>query len=299
MDKYREMQSFTAVVDAGSFVGAADTLVTSKAAISRHVVDLEQRLGVRLLNRTTRKLSLTDEGRTFYQQCKEILGFIDAAEAEVNSRTGEASGLLRLNVPVSFGIQHLAPLWGKFTAAHPKVKLDLSLSDRAVDLVEEGYDLAIRISRLPSSSLICRKLASTRMVVCASPQYLRRRGKPKRPEDLADHDVISYSYWSTQDEWQFEGPAGPVSVKTHPRIYANNGDTCRAAALLHQGIVLQPTFLVGDDLREGHLIELLAEYQTVELGVYALYASRKLQPLKVRLLIDFLVEAFRRPKWPD
>ena len=144
-------------------------------------------------------------------------------------------------MPVTFGILYLGSLWGVFLSQHPKVALDVSLSDRTVDLVEDGFDLAIRISRSPHPNLIGRKLASTRMVLCASPKYLKRRGTPKRPQDLANHDVISYTYWSSRDEWKFDGPDGPVTVKTHPRIHANSGDTCRAAALQHQGIILQPS----------------------------------------------------------
>lgn len=297
MDRFQEMQSFAAVVEAGSFVRAADALDTSKAAVSRHVAELEQRLGVRLLNRTTRKLSLTDDGQAFYNRCVDILAMIADAESELTSRSGEASGLVRVSVPVTLGILYLASLWGVFLRKNPKVTLDVVLSDRVVDLVEEGYDLAIRISQSPHPTLIARKLATTRMVLCASPQYLKRRGTPKRIEDLAQHDVISYSYWLSRDEWQFTGPDGAVSVKTHPRIHANSGDTCRAAALEHQGIILQPTFLVHEDLRSGKLKELLPEYKAVELGVYALYTSRKQLPLKLRHLLDFLAESFRKPAW--
>jgi DNA-binding transcriptional LysR family regulator len=297
MDKFQEMQSFVAVVDAGSFVGAADALDTSKAAVSRHVADLEQRLGVRLLNRTTRKLSLTDDGQTFYHQCTEIISALDDAESELSSRSAEASGMVRISAPVTFGILHLAPLWGVFLNKHPKVTLDVSLSDRTVDLVEDGFDLAIRVSRAPQPNLIVRKLATTRMVLCATPKYLKKHGTPKRPQDLAEHDVISYSYWYTRDEWEFNGPDGPISVKTHPRLHANSGDTCRAAALQHQGIIFQPSFLVYDDLRSGELKEILPTYRSDDLGIYAIYSSRRQLPLKLRHLIDFLVEAFGKPVW--
>lgn len=299
MDKFQEMQSFVAVVDAGSFVGAADALDTSKAAISRHIAELEQRLGVRLLHRTTRKLSLTDDGQSFYHHCMEILGAIDEAECDLSSRSAEASGLLRISVPVTFGILHLAPLWGAFLAQHPKVTLEVVLSDRAVDLVEDGYDLAVRISSAPHATLIGRKLASTRIVLCASPQYLLRHGMPQHPRELAAHDVIAYTYWSSRDEWAFDGPDGRTAVKTHARIHTNNGDTCRAAALQHQGIILQPDFLVKDDLRSGALQEIMPDYRSVELGIYAVYASRKQLPLKLRHMIDFLVESFRAPAWMD
>ncbi|WP_413196624.1 LysR family transcriptional regulator [Pararobbsia alpina] len=291
------MLAFAAVVDAGSFVGAADTLNTSKAAVSRHVNDLEQRLGVRLLNRTTRKLSLTDDGQNFLPQCKDILSSIEQAETQLSSQSAEASGMLRVSAPVTFGVLHLASLWGAFLDAHPKVTLDVSLSDRTVDLVEEGFDVAIRISTSPHPTLIDRKLATTQTVVCASPAYLERRGVPQRPDDLAGHDIISYSYWSSRDEWSFEGPRGPVSVRTRSRMYANNGDTCLAAALDHQGIILQPDFLVAEPLRRGELVALLPDYRAPEIGIHAVYASRKQLPLKVRRLIDFLVESFRRPAW--
>lgn len=297
MDKFQEMQSFVAVVNAGSFVRAADMLDTSKAAVSRHVAELEQRIGARLLNRTTRKLSLTDDGQGFYERCVEILEAVSAAEADLSARSGEASGRVRVSAPVTFGIQYLAPLWGKFLARHPKVTLDISLSDRTVDLVEEGYDVAIRIAATPHPTLIGRKLASSRAVLCASPAYLKRHGEPRHPHELAAHDVISYSYWSSGDEWPFEGPQGQVNVTVRSRLYANSGDTCRAAALEHQGIILQPDFLVWEDLRAGRLKELMPQYRSAELGIYAVYASRKQLSLKLRYLIDFLAASFRQPAW--
>jgi DNA-binding transcriptional LysR family regulator len=299
MDKFQAMQTFVGVVDAGSFVGAADALQLSKPAVSRHIGELEARLGVRLLHRTTRKLSLTEEGEVFYARCQQLLADLDEAEAEIGSRSGEATGTIRLNAPVSFGILHLAPLWGEFRRRHPKVMLDVALADWVADLVEEGYDLAIRIARLPNSSLVSRPLSSTRMVLCASPRYLRKAGKPRHPSALAEHAVIGYSYWSQQDVWEFDGPEGRVSVKTRPCMRTNNGDTCRAAALQHQGLILQPTFLVGEDLRSGALVEVLPQYRSTELGVYAMYPTRKHVSPKVRLLIDFLVEWFRQPRWPQ
>jgi len=299
MDRFLEMQTFSAVVDAGSFVKAADALNMSKGAMSRYVGDLEARLGVRLMHRTTRRLSLTEEGEVFYARSKELLAGVDEAEAEITSRSGAASGLLRINAPVTFGILHLAPLWGVFRSQYPNVSLDVTLADRVVDLVDEGYDMAIRIATLPSSTLISKRLATTRMVLCASPQYLKTRGVPLHPSELAAHAVISYSYWSTKDEWNFEGPQGQVSVKTHPCIHTNSGDTCRSAALAHQGVILQPTFLVGDDLAAGTLIELMPQFRSIEIGIYAVYPTRKHVPTKVRALIDFLAQHFaqKRPAW--
>ena len=299
MDRFEEMRVFAAVVDAGSFVGASDTLQMSKAAVSRHVAELEARLGVRLLHRTTRKLSLTGEGEVFVARCRELLDSVDEAEAEITSRSGVASGLLKINVPFTFGLLHLAPLWVEFMAMHPKVVLDVTLADRVVDLVEEGFDMAVRIARLPSSSLISRQLSTTRMVLCASPAYLREHGDPAHPSELARHTVMAYSLFSMGENWEFSGPDGPVSVQVAPRLSTNSGDTCRMAALRHCGIILQPTFLVGPDLLAGRLVEVLPAYRSIELGVYAVYPSRKHVAPKVRLLIDFLVEAFRKRAWPD
>jgi DNA-binding transcriptional LysR family regulator len=297
MDKFLEMKVFASVVEAGSFTGATRSLDMSKAAVSRHVAELEARLGVRLLHRTTRKLSATTEGEIFYARCRELLANLDEAEAEITTRSGEASGLLKVNVPVSFGLMHLAPLWPAFLARHPRLELDITLSDRVVDLVEDGFDLAVRIGQLPSSSLISRKLAVTRMVLCASPAYLARRGEPAAPDDLPRHDVISYSLFASGETWTFTGPDGPVAVKVAPRVRTNSGDTCRAAALQHQGVILQPTFIVGADLAQGLLREVMPAHRAGELGVYAVYPSRKFVSPKVRLLIDFLVEAFAAPSW--
>ena len=237
MDKFLEMKTFVAVVDGGSFVQAADALEMSKPAVSRHVAELEQRLGVRLLQRTTRKLSLTEEGRAFYGRCKTVLSDVEVAESEVSVKAIVVNGLIRINVPVSFGLLHLAPLWPDFMGKYPDVVLDISLADRVVDLVEEGYDMAVRIAHLPSSSLVSRKLASTRMVLCASPGYLRKHGKPRHPSELADHTVLSYSLLSTGDRWEFEGADGKVSVTVTPAMRTNSGDTCRAAALRNKGVI--------------------------------------------------------------
>jgi DNA-binding transcriptional LysR family regulator len=297
MDKLREMASFVAVVNAGSFVNAAELTGLSKTAVSRHVGDLESRLGIRLLHRTTRRLSMTAEGQAFYARSKELLAAIDEAEAELTASGTEPSGLIRVNAPLTFGVLHLAPIWGRFATLHPKISFDVVLNDRLSDLIEEGFDLGIRIASLPSSTLISRKLAATRMVLCASPQFTEKYGAPKVPQDLARLRAISYTYWSTHDEWHFNGPDGAVSVRIAACIHTNNGDTCRSAAIDHQGIILQPDFLVGDDLRHGTLVELLPDFHAIELGIYAVYPSRKYLPLKLRRLIDFLAESFRNPPW--
>jgi DNA-binding transcriptional LysR family regulator len=299
MDRFQEMASYVAVVDAGSFVRAADSIGLSKAAISRHVNDLEQRLGVRLLHRTTRRLSLTAEGHAFHSRCKELLAAVDETESEVTAQSGAPRGLLRVNAPLTFGVLHLAPLWGQFAELYPEVSLDVTLGDRVVDLVDEGYDLAVRITAMTGSMLVSRKLASTRMVLCASPAYLAKHGIPRHPSELASHRAVAYTYWASRDEWEFTGPDGPVSVRVNACIHANNGDTCRLAALHHQGIILQPTFIVGEDLERGTLVELLPQFRSIELGINAVYPTRKFVPLKVRRLIDFLAAAFRDPPWSD
>lgn len=300
MNRFDEMRVFAAVIEAGSFAGAADALAMSRPAVSRHVAHLEARLGVRLIQRTTRRLSPTAEGEAFHARVRDLLDGMDEAEAEASARRAAPSGLLRLNVPVTFGILHLAPLWGKFRALHPQVRLDVTLSDRVADVVDEGYDLAVRIARLPDSTLVSRQLASTRMVLCAAPAYLRRRGRPRHPRDLAGHDLLAYSYWSMRDEWRFEGPGGETATaRADPVLRANNGDTCRAAALAGQGIMLQPTFLVSADLAAGRLVEVMPSWQAGELAIYAVYPTRKHLLPKTRALIDFLVEALRDPPWAD
>jgi DNA-binding transcriptional LysR family regulator len=297
MDKYQQMRVFYAVVDVGSFVAAAETLSMSKAAVSRYVSDLEKRLGVRLLHRTTRKLSVTPEGEVFFARCRDILSSIDASELEISTHSETASGILKLSVPVSFGLLHLAPLWSEFLASYPEVGMDVQLTDRVTDLVDEGFDLAVRIARLPDSSLVSRQLASTRLVLSASPAYLHRCGVPRHPSELTQHTVIGYSLLAMGDQWQFNGPQGLVNVKVRPRLWSNNGNICLAAALRGTGIQLQPSFLVADALASGQLVEVLPEFPSVELGIYAVYPSRRFVLPKVRALIAFLSTKLAHPPW--
>ncbi|HEX7373716.1 MAG TPA: LysR family transcriptional regulator [Steroidobacteraceae bacterium] len=298
MDKFHEMRAFVTVVDTGSFVRAADALSLSKTAVSRLVGELESRLGTRLLHRTTRRLSVTQEGEVFHERCRQLLEGVAEAEAELTAHSGEAIGQLRVNAPVTFGLLHLAPLWPAFMSQHPKVMLDVTLADRLVDLVDEGYDLAVRIARLQASTLVSRQLTSTRMILCASPEYLSRHGMPEHPSQIARHSVITYTLLSMGEQWEFEGPEGHVGVKVSPRMRTNSGDTCCAAAVRHQGIVLQPSFLVGAHLSSGALVEVLPQYRSIELGVYAVYPTRKHLTPRVRALVDFLVNAFRARAWP-
>lgn len=290
MDRFREMQAFVAVVDGGSFVAAAEQLRISKAAVSRVVMQLEARLGARLLQRTTRRLSLTEAGETYYARCRQILADLDEAEGLVGEVTLQATGRLRVNAPLSFGVSRLAALWPEFMARHPGLELEVDLSDRLVDLVEEGYDMAIRITRPRDSSLVHRPLGKTRVLLCAAPAYLARRGIPASVAELAAHDTIVYTYAPGGDTWHFETASGQGAVTVRPRLRANNGETCRAAALAGLGITQQPDFLVRDYLAAGSLVEVLPDTGSRELGIYAVYPSRKHLSIKVRALADFLVE---------
>ena len=299
MDALRQIEAFVAVVRAGSYVKAAERQETSKAVLSRQVLELETRLGTRLLNRTTRRLSLTETGAAYFERCVQILDDLREADAAAGATTATARGRLRINAPLTFGNLHLAPLWGEFLKLHPAVELDITLTDRVVDLVEEGFDLAVRIAptgRLPSSSLVARTIADDRIVLCASPGYLRGAPALTHPADLAAHAVMAYAWWSGGDTWQFSGADGATAdVTVRPRT--NSGDTCRAAALADQGVIYQPAFLVGPDLRTGRLVELLSDWRGPTLDIHAVYPSRTHLSGKVRAMVDFLAQAFVQPGW--
>lgn len=297
MDKYQEIKVFTTVAECGSFVAASDALNLSKAAVSRYVSDLERRLGARLMHRTTRKLSLTPEGEIFLARCRVILESIEESEEEISSRGLKASGTLRVTAPVSFGIRHLAPLWSDFLKAYSDVKVDLELSDRIVNLVEEGFDLAIRIGQLNDSTLVCRQLASTRLVLCASPGYLKRHDIPNHPAELSAHETFSYSLLSTGHTWRFDGPEGRVDVRVSPRMTSNNGDTGVEVCVRGGGIHLWPSFLVEEQLRKGELVEVLPAFKASTFGVYAVYPSKKHVSPKVRALVDFLMHKLSNKRW--
>ncbi|HSC79535.1 MAG TPA: LysR substrate-binding domain-containing protein, partial [Chitinolyticbacter sp.] len=283
--------------EAGSFVRAAERLQISTTAASRLVADLENHLGTRLLNRTTRKLSPTESGFAYYERCQQILGDIEEAEAALSSATQRPRGTLRISAPLSLGIRHLSPLLAEYRQRYPDVALDLELADRAVDLVDEGFDLALRISPQLPGNLIARRLCPIRLVICASPDYLARHGVPATPQDLVTHNCLAYTYASTGDDWTF-GIDGSEKVKVKGNFRANNGDMLCAAAIAGEGIVRQPTFLIADALRSGEVIPLLAEHGQPELYAWAVYPSRRHVTAKVRSMIDFLVEAWGdAPPW--
>jgi len=299
MDRLRAFEVFVTVVQKGSFARAADALDTSPANVTRYVSDLETHLGARLLNRTSRKLSLTEAGETLHARCTTILEDVAETEGLLSSVSAEPRGRLRINAPVSFGVLHLAPLWPQFMQRYPDIELDIALIDRVVDIVDEGFDLAIRISRAGSQEHAARKLATSKNVLCASPDYLRRCGHPVVPGDLLNHACIGYSYAASGDEWQLMDSSGKThAVRVDCRMHTNNGDTSRAAALAGQGIIWQPTFLIGEDLRAGRLVRVLPEYRLPDIDVLAVYPSRRYVSAKVRAMIEFLVSIFSDvPPW--
>jgi DNA-binding transcriptional LysR family regulator len=282
---------YVAVVDGGSFAAAADKLEISRAMVSKQIQKLEEHLGTRLMNRTTRRLSLTETGRAFYERSTQIMADVAEAEQIAGQMTRMPQGVLRVTIPLSYGQHRLGAIIGDYTQAYPQVQLDISLSDRKVDLVDEGFDLAIRIGAMPQSDLIARKLGGVRSIVCAAPAYLARHGAPQTPADLAQHACLGYTLTGTGADWRLEGPAGLAIVPISGPIRADNGDIIRLAALGGAGIVFQPHFIVGDDIAAGRLVRVLPQWQSAELGVYAVYPSRKHLSAKVRTFVDFLVAA--------
>jgi DNA-binding transcriptional LysR family regulator len=299
VDNLADISVFVRVVERGSFTLAADDLELSRAVVSKYVSRLEDRLGVRLLQRTTRRLSLTEAGAALFEASRGAIERIEEAEAAVARFQAAPRGRLRVSAPMSFGILHLGPLLADFASQFPDITLDMRLDDRYVSLVEDGFDVAIRIGVLSDSTLVARKLATTRTIACASPAYLREHGEPETPEDLASHDCLLYSYLSSANVWRFTAPNGrevPVAVTGTFRI--NNGIVLGAAAVAGHGILMTPSFYVGPLLREGKLKRILAGYSLPQLGIYAVYPQTSHVPPKVRSFVDYLVARFgRKPDW--
>jgi DNA-binding transcriptional LysR family regulator len=292
------MSVFVTVVAQGSFTAAAEQLQLSRASASKHITALESCLGGRLLNRTTRHISLTEAGQAYYERCKQIIEDVEEAECVVTGFSSEPRGLLRMNAPMSFGTKQFADIVANFCLAHPAIDIELTLTDRFVDVVEEGYDLVIRIAQLKESSLIARKLAPCRRVLCASPNYLKTHGRPTEPSDLKQHTCLHYAYFEDGKNWILNGPDGKHPIRIHPKLSVNNGDALHTAAKHGLGIALLPTFIVGDALRTGELELVLSDYQSTEINIYAMYASRLHLSAKVRTFIDFAVEQIgEQPLW--
>lgn len=299
MNKFADLEAFVTVVDAGSFSAAAARLQLAKSAVSRRVSELESRLGIQLLSRTTRRLSLTEAGEEFHHKASRILADLEEAELSTSQRRGRLQGRLRLAAPLSFGLQHLIPALNEFLIAHPEVELDLDLNDRQVNLVEEGFDMAVRIGRLEDSSLIARQIGTSRSVTCASPDYLQRAGRPLRPEDLSRHQGLEYTNLPRPLRWRYVAEDGKETTPRVPcRYRANNGEALVAAALQGLGIARLPTFLVNREVQGGQLETLLNDWQGLHEGMYALYPPGRYLSHRVRLFTDFLTQRFgETPYW--
>lgn len=292
MDRLLAMRVFSQVVESGGFSKAAGKLGLSTSATSRHVADLEAHLDTRLLQRTTRRINLTESGRGFYERCVQILAELDDAERDASQESAAPRGSIRLTTAVNFGMRHLTPAIGGFLARYPQVKFDVSLSDRVVDLVEEGFDLAIRIGTPGPETLVARKLGETRLVPCAAPAYLKRHGIPKTPEELKHHNCLTYEY-ASRDEWRFVDASGiERRVRVSGNLHSNNGDLLAEAAAQGLGVVYEPTFIVGPEIRAGRLLPILQEFVAPRIPIYAVYTSRKHLSARVRLFVDFLVGRF-------
>lgn len=293
MDRLQAIRVFSQVVESGSFSSAAARLGLSTTATSRHVAELEAHLQTRLLNRTTRRVSLTEGGRAFYERSVQLLADLEEAEQEALRAAVVPRGTIRLTTSVNFGVRHLAPALAEFLARHREVRFDVSLSDRIVDLVEEGFDLGIRIGAPGSDNIVARKLGETRLVPCASPEYLAAHGAPREPEDLAGHNCFTYEYVTPRNLWRFRDAAGRErAVRVSGNLHSNNGELLAEAAARGAGIVFEPAFIVGPEVRAGRLVPLLQEFTAPPAPIFAVYPSRKHLSAKVRLFVDFVIERF-------
>ena len=296
--RFDVIQAFVKVAETGSFSEAARRLGLSKSMISRQVSALEAELGVRLLHRTTRSLSPTEAGRAYLERCQRILADLEEANQLVSRLQAVPRGRLRVNAPLSFGISHLATALPDFLRRYPEIELDMGMTDRHVDLVEEGWDVAVRIGRLADSSLIARRLAPIRHIVAAAPSYLERKGVPAVPQDLAGHDCLTHG-GAVALEWRFVSAEGrPMPQEVHGRFHADNGDVLRVMALAGLGITLLPSFFIGDDIGAGRLVQILGDYVPLDASLNAVYPhARHLSP-KVRAFVDYLAEVFGpEPYW--
>lgn len=295
------MEVFARVAEANSFSGAAKRLGLSKSAVSKQVARLERTLGAKLLNRTTRRLSLTEVGQAFYEHCARVVAEAEAAELAVSRLRAEPRGVLRVTAPAAFGHLHVAPAIPDFLARYPELSVQLVMNDRMVDLVEEGYDVAIRMTSDPAPNVVARRLAPVRWAVCASPQYLARHREPQTPGELAQHNCLFYSFLESSSDWRFRSDRGDLTVQVAGNFTVNNSEALREAVLRGLGIALLPTFTVGRDIQEGSLNALLpgyTPYGTFGVDVYAVYLPTRYLSPKVRAFIDFFLERFGpEPYW--
>jgi len=298
MDRFHAIEAFVKVVEAGSFACAADRLGVSVSSVSRHVTELEAHLGARLLNRTTRTLSLTEVGRAFHERSVQLMADLDEAEEAAGAGAVVPRGTLRLTCGVTFGTRHLAPAVAEFMTRYPDMRFDLELSDRIVDLVDEGFDAAVRIGPIGGMNLVGRRVGATTLVCCAAPAYLARRGEPRAPEDLAAHTCLTYAYAPLAGQWPFRGADGSArNVRVNGPAHANNGSFLAALAIAGVGIAYEPDFIVGPDVQAGRLVPLMRAFVPAPSGINVVYPSRRHLSAKVRAFTDFLVQRFESAQW--
>lgn len=298
MDKLEAMNAFAKVVAHGSFAAAGRSLGLTRSAVSKAVMELEQTLGSRLLDRTTRRVSTTEAGLAYYESCIDILARVEETELQVSRLHEEPKGVLRINAPMSFGSLYLGPAIADFIAAYPDLRIELLLNDRFIDPLEEGVDVTVRIGVLQDSSLIARRLAPARRVMVAAPSYLKAFGVPASPEELSRRRCLNYGHSTTLQRWQLTRDGKTLRVAVNAVMCSNNGDVLRAAALAGQGIALLPTFLIGPDIKARRLRLVLDDFSPAALGIFALYAPNRYLAVKTRLFIDFLAERFGdKPAW--
>jgi DNA-binding transcriptional LysR family regulator len=299
VDKFAAYRAYVTVVEEAGFAAAARALGQSRSAVNRQIIALEDALGVQLLNRTTRQVSPTAGGEAFYHRAKTILAALAEAESEVALSHDEVRGQLRINAPMSFGTLHLGPALADFMKLHPALRLELHLNDRIVDIIEEGYDLAIRIATpQEDTTLVDFRICTIRRVVCATPDYLAVHGRPAHPKALKNHACLHYGNMPSGTLWRFRGPQGDTAVQIRPFFLSNNGEALRAATLAGLGISLLPTFIVGADLQNGQLVTLLDDYAVPDVTLSAVYPPTRHLTAKIRLLTDFLIARFgTRPHW--
>jgi DNA-binding transcriptional LysR family regulator len=299
MDKFANLQAFVSVVESGSFSAAANRLTTDKSIISRRVGALETSLGVQLLQRTTRRLSLTSAGQSFYEHAVRILSDLEDAEQAIGEQAGQLGGRVRIAGPLSFGLHHLSTVLAGFIEQHPGIELDVDLNDREVNLVEEGLDMTVRIGNLADSNLLSRRIGLARFVTCASPAYLAGAGMPEHPQDLRGHTGMQYSNLADSQAWRFavDGDPGRVCIPDI-RVRINNGDALADMAVAGRGIVYLPSFIVSDRIADGSLVAILETYRRAPVGIHAVFPPGRLMPRRIRVLIDHLAASFGdRPEW--
>ena len=298
MGRFEEVQAFVRTAEAQSFTAAGQRLGLSKSIVSQRIADLEARLGVRLINRTTRRLSLTEAGVGFLAGAERVLSEMAEAEERATRDATELRGTLRIAAPLSFALMHLQPAIFAFMTAHPALEVHLDLNDRLLDLVAGGWDMAVRIGRLPDSSLIARRLAPALMVCCASQDYLDRHGMPMRPEDLSEHECMRYAGSDRPDAWTFQIDGEWQSIEVRGRLVTNNGEMSLGAVMAGHGIALLPSFMVGCRIAQGELVRVLADWPTKHGAIHAVYPPTRHLPARVRLFTEFLAERIgREPYW--